>query len=80
MGAQQQRAVVIPIVGVRTEAHIADNLRAATLELTPGELERFDEVSRIPLGFPNDFGGARLAHGDTFDLVQDHRRTIDALV
>lgn len=78
--AQQRRAVVIPIVGVRTEAQIVDNLGAADLDLTPKELQRLDEGSRIPLGFPNDFGGARLAHGDTFDLIDDHRGTINPLV
>ena len=78
--AQQRRAVTIPIVGVRTEAQLADNLGAVDLDLEPAELERLDEASRVTLGFPGDFGGARLAHGDTFDLVDDHRKTIDPLV
>jgi aryl-alcohol dehydrogenase-like predicted oxidoreductase len=77
--AQQRRAVTIPIVGVRTEAQIVDNLGAVAIELEPAELERLDEVSRVPLGFPGDFGGARLAHGNTFDRVGDHRGTIDPL-
>ena len=78
--AQQRRALTIPMVGVRTEAQLADNLGAVEIDLEPAELERLDEASRITLGFPGDFGGASLAHGDTFDRVDDHRRTIDPLV
>jgi hypothetical protein len=33
-----------------------------------------DDGSRIELGFPHDFGGGRLAHGDTRALIDDHRR------
>jgi aryl-alcohol dehydrogenase-like predicted oxidoreductase len=33
-----------------------------------------DDRSRIELGFPYDFGGGRLAHGDTRALIDDHRR------
>lgn len=40
----------------------------------------FNEASHVPLGFPGDFGGASLAYGNTFDLVEDHRQTIDPLV
>jgi aryl-alcohol dehydrogenase-like predicted oxidoreductase len=78
--AQQQRAVTIPIMGVRTQAQLTDNLAAVEIDLDPDELARLDEASREPLGFPGDFGGASLAHGKTFDLIDDHRRTIDPLV
>lgn len=77
--AQQRRAVTIPIVGARTEAQLVDNLGATEMDLDPDELARLDEVSRVTLGFPHDFG-AGLAYGNTFDLIDDHRRTIDALV
>ena len=72
--------MTIPIVGVRTEAQLADNLAATQIDLDPAELDRLDEASRVPLGFPGDFRGATLAYGNTFDLVDDHRRTIAALV
>ncbi len=78
--AQQQRALTIPIVGVRTDAQLADNLAAVEIDLEPEELERLDEVSRVTLGFPGDFGGAGLAYGDTFDHLEDHRKTIAPLV
>ncbi|MGO9792350.1 MAG: aldo/keto reductase [Solirubrobacteraceae bacterium] len=78
--AQQPRAVTIPIIGVRTDAQLNDNLGALEIELTPTELEQLDEASQIALGFPGDFGGATLAYGNTFDLIHDHRNTIDPLV
>jgi aryl-alcohol dehydrogenase-like predicted oxidoreductase len=78
--AQQRRAVAIPIIGVRTDAQLADNLTAIQIDLDPAELERLDEASRVTLGFPGEFGGATLAYGNTFDLIDDHRMTIDPLV
>jgi aryl-alcohol dehydrogenase-like predicted oxidoreductase len=78
--AQQRRAVTIPIIGVRTDAQLADNLAATEIDLDPAELDQLDEASRVTLGFPSDFGGASLAYGNAFDLIDDHRKTIDALV
>ena len=40
------------IVGARTEAQLADNLRAAELVLEPGEIAALEEVSRPPLLYP----------------------------
>jgi aryl-alcohol dehydrogenase-like predicted oxidoreductase len=52
---QQQRAAIIPIVGARTEAQMAENLASLERDLTSAELARLDEVSRIDLGFPHTF-------------------------
>jgi aryl-alcohol dehydrogenase-like predicted oxidoreductase len=71
--AQQQRAVLIPIVGTRTPAQFKDNLQSLQVQLSETELERLDEVSAIELGFPHDFGGAALAYGQTLGLVDSHR-------
>jgi aryl-alcohol dehydrogenase-like predicted oxidoreductase len=76
----QQRAVTIPIIGVRTETQLADNLAAVDITLEPNELDALDDASRVSLGFPGDFGGASLAYGNTFDLIDDHRKTTDPLV
>lgn len=78
--AQQHQAVVVPIVGARTTAQLQDNLAAAALDLEPEQLERLDEASRVPPGFPKSFAGAGLAHGRLFGLVDDHRRNVDPLV
>jgi hypothetical protein len=34
----------------------------------------------VSLGFPGDFAGARLAYGNTFDLIDDHRGAVRALI
>jgi aryl-alcohol dehydrogenase-like predicted oxidoreductase len=40
------------VVGARTDEQLADNLAAATLELTPEEHDRLEAVSRPPLIYP----------------------------
>jgi aryl-alcohol dehydrogenase-like predicted oxidoreductase len=46
-------AVTSVIIGARTEEQLADNLAAASLELTADEQRRLDEVSREPLRYPH---------------------------
>jgi aryl-alcohol dehydrogenase-like predicted oxidoreductase len=70
---QQQRGVIIPIVGARKREQVEDSLGAVDVELAEVELERLNEISRIELGFPHDFVGRALAYGETFDLVDHHR-------
>jgi aryl-alcohol dehydrogenase-like predicted oxidoreductase len=45
----------IPIVGARTAAHVADNLKAVELVLPEDVIRRLDEASAIDLGFPSNF-------------------------
>jgi len=71
--AQQERSVVVPILGARRLEQIEDNLAALDLELTADELRRLGEASQIDLGFPHDFAGARLAYGDSAGLIDNHR-------
>jgi aryl-alcohol dehydrogenase-like predicted oxidoreductase len=40
------------IVGARTDEQLADNLKAAELELSEEERRRLDEVSALPLIYP----------------------------
>lgn len=40
------------VIGGRTEAQFADNLKAADLQLSEGERRRLDEVSALPLLYP----------------------------
>ena len=40
------------VIGARTEEQLADNLRAADLQLSPAERDRLEEVSRPPLIYP----------------------------
>jgi aryl-alcohol dehydrogenase-like predicted oxidoreductase len=76
--AQQHRAAIVPILGARTREQLQNNLAALDLELSPDELDRLDAVSRIELGFPHDFGADRLAYGDTWELIDDHRGPLGA--
>jgi aryl-alcohol dehydrogenase-like predicted oxidoreductase len=40
------------VIGARTDEQLADNLRAAELQLSSGERDRLEEVSRPPLIYP----------------------------
>jgi aryl-alcohol dehydrogenase-like predicted oxidoreductase len=71
--AQNARGAIVPILGARRREQIEENLGALELELTDDELARLDQVSRIDLGFPYDFGADRLAYGDARPLIDDHR-------
>jgi aryl-alcohol dehydrogenase-like predicted oxidoreductase len=73
---QKDKAVMIPIVGARTEVQVNDNLGCLDFELTSDQLKRLDEKSRIQLGFPHDFmsEAARIfLYGNTFSLTDNHR-------
>jgi diketogulonate reductase-like aldo/keto reductase len=76
---QQERAVVIPTVGVRTERQLVDSLEAAEIDLDPDEPEHLDRVSRIALGFPGEFDGTRLAYGNRLPRIDDHRGALHAI-
>jgi len=71
--AQQQRAVVVPIIGARTVGQLAENLGALQVDLSDAELSQLDEVTGITLGFPHDFPGRATAYGDTYSQVDVHR-------
>lgn len=73
--AQQDRAVIVPIVGARRAGQLDDSIAALELELTADELARLDKVSAIELGFPHDFEGRNIVYGDTLGLTDDHRRS-----
>jgi aryl-alcohol dehydrogenase-like predicted oxidoreductase len=71
--AQQERAVIVPIVGSRRREQIEDSLGAVDVELTADELARLDAAGAIELGFPHDFPGRAMAYGDTYALTDRHR-------
>ena len=70
---QNDNAVMIPIVGARTEVQIKDNLGCLDFELTTEQLKRLDEKSKIQLGFPHDFMSEAFLYGNTFSLIDNHR-------
>ena len=75
---KQDRALIIPILGARSEAQMRDNLGCLTFELTDDQLSRLDEASAIDLGFPhtflNDEEVLELIHGNTFPRIDNHRK------
>lgn len=74
---RQQDQQMIPVVGARTLAQLEDNLACLAQPLTPAELSRLDETSRIELGFPHDFlAMPRIVaqrFGGTEERVENHR-------
>jgi aryl-alcohol dehydrogenase-like predicted oxidoreductase len=52
---RQREANVLPLVGARTVEQARDWLGAVDLVLDADALERLDDATRIPLGFPHDF-------------------------
>ena len=68
---------VIPIIGARTLDQLKDNLASLELELDASSLEKLDEVSAIPLGFPHDFvlraGAQRMIYGDMVSKIKGNK-------
>jgi aryl-alcohol dehydrogenase-like predicted oxidoreductase len=73
----QDRGLVIPILGARTEAQIRENLGCLEFTLTSDQLRRLDEISSIKPGFPHSFLASDhvhgLIHGNTLPLIDRHR-------
>ncbi len=64
---------VVPILGVRTEEQLDDNLGALEVELSHAQRKRLDEAAPPSLGFPRSFlesdGVRDLIYGDTWNLL-----------
>ena len=52
---RQRGRNIIPIVGARTAAQMAENLAALDFELEPEQVQRVDQAAPIDLGFPHTF-------------------------
>ena len=72
-----QPGVVLPILGVRNEAQLRDNLGALDVDLGEAQLARLDEVSKIDLGYPHEFlnwaAPASFTFGDAYSVLDNHR-------
>ena len=79
---RQQPWPLVPIVGARSEAQMRENLGALELELAEEQVERLSAASDFKVGFARDFLESDhvrgLIFGDTFDLIDDHRRPTPA--
>jgi len=74
---RQQPGLIIPIIGVRTEAQLKENLACLEHPLSEEHLKRLDEISKIEPGFPHDFISRdyirNLIYAGTYDLIDNHR-------
>jgi aryl-alcohol dehydrogenase-like predicted oxidoreductase len=71
---QQERALMIPILGARTLEQLQDNMGVLDFTLTDEQLQQLDDVSKIKLGFPHNFlPGNKNIFGQTFDKIDNHR-------
>jgi aryl-alcohol dehydrogenase-like predicted oxidoreductase len=70
---QQDKALMIPILGARSVEQLQDNLQVLEWQLNDDHLSRLDEVSRIELGFPHNFlEGNPYIFGATYEQVDNH--------
>ena len=71
-------APVIPVVGARSAAQLADNLGCLDLELSADQLARLEAASAFQRGFPRSFLESDhvrgLVFGTTFERIAAHRR------
>jgi len=74
---RQQKGVIIPLLGARTEAQVLENLKSLEFELNEDELKELDEISKVDLGFPSQFiynpGSRKILFGETSELIENHR-------
>ena len=52
---RQREQQMIPIIGARTAAQLAENLDCVNFELTPDQIAKLNQASAVELGFPHDF-------------------------
>ncbi|MET9647949.1 aldo/keto reductase [Streptomyces syringium] len=70
---------IVPIIAATKESQLADNLAAVEVALDAAAVERLDELSAVPLGFPHDFlrepGITENVYGDRWAAIDDRRST-----
>jgi aryl-alcohol dehydrogenase-like predicted oxidoreductase len=75
---QEPGCPVIPIVGARSAAQLADNLGCLDFRLTQAQLDHLAAASAFQPGFPRSFLESDhvrgLIFGETFDRIAGHRR------
>ena len=69
---------IIPILGVRSLQQMQDNLGALEFKLSEEQIKRLDELSPPVRLFPSSMMQSdevkRIIYGNTFDLIDNHRR------
>ena len=71
------KGVIIPILGIITQAQIIDNLGCLEFELDTEHMKRLNEKSKIEIGFPYDFMFSDLIrkqiYGNLYSSIEYHR-------
>jgi aryl-alcohol dehydrogenase-like predicted oxidoreductase len=72
---QQERALIISILGARTLAQLENNMAALQWELSDETLQRLDEASKIMYDFPLGWlsGASEIVYGASLDKIETHR-------
>ncbi|MBC8135699.1 MAG: aldo/keto reductase, partial [Fibrella sp.] len=77
---RKQGGVNIPIIGSRKASQLADNLAVTEVHLSDAQMTRLDEVSAVPLPFPQSFVNDErvnsIVYGGTRGLIDTHRPSI----
>jgi aryl-alcohol dehydrogenase-like predicted oxidoreductase len=68
---RQRPEPVIPIIGARKLAQVKDNLACVEVKLAPTHVERLNAVSRIEMGFPQDFFASDMVRSLSFGGMRD---------
>jgi aryl-alcohol dehydrogenase-like predicted oxidoreductase len=75
---QPSRTPIIPILGARAERQLREDLGCLDFELSANHLSRLNAANHLNPGFPHDFLASDhvhgLIHGQTYPLIDDHRR------
>ena len=73
---RKQAGLFIPIFGVTSVEQLNDNLQCLNYTLTDEQCTRINKLIDFKLGFPKGFllGNKDLYHGDTFNLLENHRK------
>ncbi len=70
--------LMLPILGVRSMAQLADNLGVLQVELNESQLSQLTAAADFELGFPHDFLAGDMVRDIVFggcqDLIDNHRR------
>jgi aryl-alcohol dehydrogenase-like predicted oxidoreductase len=66
---------IIPIIGARKESQIKDNLACLEFELNNEQMKVLNEVSKIEMGFPQDFLNSEMIkdiiYGGTYSIIHN---------
>ena len=63
---------LIPIIGAKNTQQLKDNLKILDFDLSDDIMQKLNEISKIELGFPNDFleGVTGTVYGEKFDDIK----------